>query len=774
MIIEEESNYLRYDLIEKNSKKFFYPSSKKLYRDYQFNIIKTCLQTNTLVCLPTGLGKTMIASIIMYNFHKWFEGKIFFFAPTKPLISQQKISFIKLFPSLKNIVIEINGLISNKKREELYIEKKIFFLTPQTLDNDLKLFLIQKEKISLLIFDEAHKAQKNYAYTTIINKLYEQNSKNKFRIIGLSASPGSSNESIQNIINNLHIKQIEFRTEKDSDIIPFIFNKNINIIEIESNINISKIEYLINCLIENRLIVMKKYKIINEKINAKYLFVNKLLHYHKIFKEKIKDYEHEIGPNMICEIYQCFSLLFQLLSCKKKLVTEGLESFKNGIKKIDCNSFSLNKNNFEYSTAKKNLINSPEFQEIKNEIIKSQNSENSNLLDKTHPKLIKLKSILINQLNLIKTQNSKIIIFSEYKDTTYEIQKYLLSQKELNELSFSVFTGQNKNFKQKEQINIMNKFIEGKINILIATSIAEEGLDIGEVDLIICYDFNSSSPIKLIQRFGRTGRKRNGNVIVLAMKGEEKSKYFRALNRMKNLYKDLSDIKNHFSNFDVNFEDKCNILIPKFWFENVIFFDLENNDDNINDNELWDSEENEIENIDDEKENIYSLDVKYNNYYNNKDLKKNRQTNILDFFKTNLTKMDYQNNSLINYCTHKNNIKKKINNNEELNIKKKLIKKSSKIDNATINKIINEDNYFSINYFSNNKLFYPDNESRKLLLSFKISKNKDENSKKFVITNEYISNMNSDSPIKIDNESLENLLKEFDSEKKNKENPNHK
>ena len=131
----------------------------------------------------------MIASIIMYNFHKWFEGKIFFFAPTKPLISQQKNSFIKLFPSLKNIVIEINGLISNKKREELYTEKKIFFLTPQTLDNDLKLFLIQKEKISLLIFDEAHKAQKNYAYTTIINKLYEQNSKNKFRIIGLSASP---------------------------------------------------------------------------------------------------------------------------------------------------------------------------------------------------------------------------------------------------------------------------------------------------------------------------------------------------------------------------------------------------------------------------------------------------------------------------------------------------------------------------------------------------------------------------------------------------------
>ena len=271
-------NIIRNDIKEKNIKKFYYPSSKKLFREYQFNILKSSLQTNTLICLPTGLGKTLIASLIIYNFDKWFYGKIFFFAPTKPLISQQKKSFLKLFPFLNKKVIEINGLISNKKREELYKEKKIFFLTPQTLKNDLNMFLIEKEKISLLIFDEAHKAQKNYSYSLIVNKLYENNNV-QFRIIALSASPGNSNQKIEDLINNLHIKKIEFRTEKNSDIKNYIFNKKITIIEIENNSNISKIEILINSLINNRLDIMKKYKIINDNINSKYLFINKLLQY---------------------------------------------------------------------------------------------------------------------------------------------------------------------------------------------------------------------------------------------------------------------------------------------------------------------------------------------------------------------------------------------------------------------------------------------------------------------------------------------------------------
>ena len=835
-------NNFRNDIKEKNTQKFFYPSSKKLFREYQFNILKTCLQTNTLICLPTGLGKTLIASLIIYNFNKWFYGKIFFFAPTKPLISQQKKSFLKLFPFLQKKVIEINGSISNKKREELYKEKKIFFLTPQTLKNDLNMFLIDKEKISLLIFDEAHKAQKNYSYSLIINKLYENNN-SKFRIIALSASPGSSNQKIEDLICNLHIKKIEFRTEKNSDIKNYIFNKKITLIEIENNFNISKIENLIYSLINNRLDIMKKYKIINDNVNSKYLFVNKLLQYQKNFKEKIKDFEYEIGPKMICEIFQCFTLLFQLLSCKKKLLNEGLESFKNGIKKIDNNFFSNKKTNFEYSTAKKNLINTSEFQEIKNELIKSENNLNT-LFDQIHPKLIKLKEILINEIENIKNKSSKIIIFTEYKDSTIEIKNFLLSQIELKEIKFNIFTGQNKLFKQKEQIKTINDFINGKINILISTSIAEEGLDIGDVNLIICYDFISSSPIKLIQRFGRTGRKKNGNVILLLMKGEEKSKYFNAIYRMKNLYKDLENINNTFLNCEkINYEnDKNLLLIPNFWIENCEFFDLENEneeseisesyysdneslDNETFDNEMFEYEKNDYCNFNHEnKDNVNNENINKsnkifniqnlkginnnkqlfnkehfieneNNLINNQNTEKNNKHNIL--FKNSLgSQNEYMNDIMrnkANYNLKINNYESKKSNKKDnltkgqMNILDFFKNKTSKENNPKIvndyneKKIINneiEKNYHNLSKnFETNfkeekiKKYLPFSEginlNKKPRLSFKISKNKELNTNQFQISNLTIEKKIIDSPIKIDNESLENILKEFESKKEN-------
>ena len=55
---------------------------------------------------------------------------------------------------------------------------------------------------------------------------------------------------------------------------------------------------------------------------------------------------------------------------------------------------------------------------------------------------------------------------------------------------------------------------------MVSTCVGEEGLDIGEVDLIICYDA-LKSPIRLVQRMGRTGRRREGKIIFLVTKGKE-------------------------------------------------------------------------------------------------------------------------------------------------------------------------------------------------------------------------------------------------------------
>ena len=68
---------------------WIYPTNYPV-RNYQYDIVEKALYKNTLVTLPTGLGKTFIAAVVMYNFYRWYpQGKVIFMAPTKPLVAQQ-------------------------------------------------------------------------------------------------------------------------------------------------------------------------------------------------------------------------------------------------------------------------------------------------------------------------------------------------------------------------------------------------------------------------------------------------------------------------------------------------------------------------------------------------------------------------------------------------------------------------------------------------------------------------------------------------------------
>ena len=89
---------------------YIYPINYPI-REYQFNIIMKALVKNTLVVLPTGLGKTFIAAVVMYNFYRWYPlGKVLFMAPTKPLVAQQIQACYSITGTPLEDTVEMTGM----------------------------------------------------------------------------------------------------------------------------------------------------------------------------------------------------------------------------------------------------------------------------------------------------------------------------------------------------------------------------------------------------------------------------------------------------------------------------------------------------------------------------------------------------------------------------------------------------------------------------------------------------------------------------------------
>ncbi len=197
-------------------KSWIYPTNYPV-RNYQVDISQQALFTNTLVCLPTGLGKTLIAAVVIYNFYRWFPtgkpsrsflihvivrfvsfpGKIIFMAPTRPLVNQQMAACIDIMHIPSEHVTHLEGSISADKRAALWKEHRVIFCTPQTAVNDLTSTRFNPRSIVCVVIDEAHKATGSYAYATFMEEIWRIHQ--QFRVLALSATPGTDIKKIENV-----------------------------------------------------------------------------------------------------------------------------------------------------------------------------------------------------------------------------------------------------------------------------------------------------------------------------------------------------------------------------------------------------------------------------------------------------------------------------------------------------------------------------------------------------------------------------------------------
>lgn len=530
---------------------FVYPTNYAV-RDYQLTITEKALYHNTLVSLPTGLGKTLIASVVMYNFYRWFpRGKIVFMAPTKPLVAQQIKACHEIMGIPQADTAELQGSVSPAVRKVLWTSKRVFFCTPQSMQNDLQRGFCRAEDFVCVVVDEAHRATGNYAYCRVLQEIEQKTP--FFRVLALSATPGSKFDIIQDVVKNLRISHIESRSADDSDVKKYTHARQEEVIVCR----------LSNQITEVKTLFMKVFQRIVHRLFTgnviQYRDPEKLTRWYVLqAREKFRE-SPSYASNRSAE--SDLAMLISLLHAKNLLTVHGLSSFKEYV----MNWVKERQDGKRLSWSKKELLQSTEFRALELSLNAGGGGIGTGPINAqaSHPKLAKLREVLHEHFQRHSSGGSstRAIVFTQYRTSVVEIVDLLKPLAPL--LKVQQFVGQgtsgkqkeNKGQSQKQQQEIVQKFRQGHFNVLVATCIAEEGLDIGEVDLIVSFDA-LTSPVRMIQRMGRTGRKRVGKVIILVTEGDEEKKLARSAAAAKTVNRALTTFKNKFS------YSKCPRMIP--------------------------------------------------------------------------------------------------------------------------------------------------------------------------------------------------------------------
>lgn len=501
-------------------------------RKYQQEIVEKCIQKNCLVVLPTGVGKTLIALMLVIERMKKFPlKKILFLAPTRPLAEQHLKYFQKHLGELFGQMELFTGKVKSNERKKIWQRAEIIFSTPQCIGNDLKKNLYTLEDISLLIEDEAHRCVKNYSYTFVAKKYIEQGE--DIRILGMTASPGTDKKTIKDICENLSIEEVEVRTRESEDVKEYLQEAKIKVIKVEFPEKFKEIRNYLKRIIEKNVSKLRERNLIFGPANK-----ITLLETQKKMSNMIRN--NNKNPMLFNSVSVCAQTI-KVMHALELLETQTLHSLKTYME-------NLNKQGEKnQSRAAKNLVSQFEFvkaMEIINELI-SKKIE--------HPKLLELKDLLKQKIS--ENKDNKTIIFTQFRDSVSKICEELNKNEKI---SAKPFIGQTKReergLSQKEQKKIIEGFSEGKFNTLIATSIGEEGLDIPEVNSVIFYE-PVPSAIRKIQRAGRTARLMPGEIIMLVTTGtRDEIYYWSAHHKEKRMHKAIDSIKEELKNGKIDFK----------------------------------------------------------------------------------------------------------------------------------------------------------------------------------------------------------------------------
>ncbi len=469
-------------------------------RLYQLQLAATARNGHTLVCLPTGLGKTSVSLLVTAERLHEQGGKALLLAPTKPLVDQHADFYRDALQIPDDEIVVFTGEISPDDRAAVWDDARIVIATPQVIENDLVGNRISLADVTHLTFDECHRGTGDYAYVYIAERYHAD--ADQPLVTAMSASPGGTKEEIQTICENLGVDTVEVMTEDDADVDDYTYETDIEWKRIDLPQELLDIRDGLNEVVSDRLEKLRELGVTratSPDISQKQL-------------NKIGAELRKLMDNDQSEGYQGMSMHAEIMKLRRAVTlveTQSVESVRR--------YFERQKNAARSSGASKasqRLIAEPKVQEA---------MRKAEAYDDLHPKFSQTRILLAETLGI--NNGERVIVFTESRDTAEALTDFLSQNFRVER-----FVGQgdkegSDGMTQTEQKDTLTAFRNGEFEVLVSTSVAEEGLDVPEVDLVLFYE-PVPTAIRSIQRKGRTGRQDKGRVVVLLANDTRDEAYF--------------------------------------------------------------------------------------------------------------------------------------------------------------------------------------------------------------------------------------------------------
>jgi len=469
-------------------------------RAYQTELAATAREHHTLVCLPTGLGKTTVSLLVTADRLQAVGGTAMLLAPTKPLVRQHADFYREALQIPDEEVVVFTGEVSPADRGELFESARVVIATPQVVENDLVGGRIDLSGVTHLTFDECHRASGDYAYNYIAER-YHADAEAPL-VTAMSASPGGDEEEILAVCENLGVAEVEVMTEADADVAAYTHETEVDWETIELPEEIREIRDALNEVIEDRLEKLRDLGVTRK--SSPDLSESDL--------KSLRADLQQLIDNDQSEGYEGMSIHAELRKLKTAVTYVETQSVESLRRYLDRQRNAARSSGA--SKASQRLVSDPKVREA---------MRRAEEYDDDHPKYTRAHSMIAETLAI--RGGDRVIVFTESRDTAETLTAFLGE-----DFDVARFVGQNdregsEGMTQTEQAETLDRFRAGEFEVLVSTSVAEEGLDVPEVDLVLFYE-PVPTAIRSIQRKGRTGRQDEGRVVVLMAEDTRDEAYF--------------------------------------------------------------------------------------------------------------------------------------------------------------------------------------------------------------------------------------------------------